>query len=154
MPRRLFVTALSICVSAAVGLLAQAAKAASPYVVDGIELGASVPSSREYRCGPSEEFAEYTWCQRNRQEKGRRGTLSSTNSILHGRGGSVAYINREIRPAFFAGNDIQTEIKRLSARFGAPARETRLPAREDLSHAVIALWGSLQLEELDGKSLS
>jgi hypothetical protein len=29
-----------------------------------------------------------------------------------------------------------------------------LPEREDVSNAVIALWGSLQLEELDGASLS
>jgi hypothetical protein len=134
--------------------LVREANAASPYVVDGIALGASSQPPREYQCSPSEQFAEYTWCQRKRQERGRRGTFSSTNSILHGRGGSVAYVNREIRPAFFARTDIQAEIKRLSARFGAPARETRLPEREDLSIAVIALWGSVQLEELDGKSRS
>jgi hypothetical protein len=154
MPRYLTATVLTICVSATAGLVAREARAASPYVVDGIALGASLQPAREFQCSASEQFAEYTWCQRKRQERGRQGSFSSTNSILHGREGSVAYVNREIRPAFFAGNDIQAEIKRLSARFGAPARETRLPAREDLSHAVIALWGSLQLEELDGKSLS
>jgi hypothetical protein len=154
MPRQFLVTVLSICVSAATAFLVREATAASPYVVDGILLGASFQPPREYQCSPSEQFAEYTWCQRKRQERGRRGTLRSTNSILHGRGGSVAYVSREIRPAFFAGNDIQPEIKRLSARFGAPARETRLPERDDLSIAVIVLWGSLRLEELDGKSRS
>jgi hypothetical protein len=134
--------------------LVREANAASPYAVDGIALGASSQPPREYQCSPSEQFAEYTWCQRKRQERGRRGAFSSTNSILHGRGGSVAYVNREIRPAFFARNDVPAEIKRLSARFGTPARETRLPEREDLSIAVIALWGSVQLEELDGKSRS
>ena len=157
MPRPLLATVLYICVSVAAGVIAQEARAAgvaSPYVVDGIALGATLQGARKYQCSPSEQFSEYTWCQRERQERGRRGTFSSTNSILHGRGGSVAYVNREIRPAFFAGNDIQAEIRRLSARFGAPARETRLPERENLSNAVIALWGSLQLEELDGESLS
>jgi hypothetical protein len=109
--------------------------------------------AREYQCGPSEQFAEYTWCQRKRQERGRQGTFSSTNSILHGRGG-VAYVNREIRPAFFGGNDIKAEIKRLSARFGAPAREMRLPEGESVSNAVIVVWGNLQLEALDGNSLA
>jgi hypothetical protein len=152
MPRPLLATVLFICVSAAAGLIAQAARAASPYVVDGVTLGASRAPAREYRCSPSEEFAEYTWCQRTRQERGKKGTFSSTNSSLHGRDTTVAYVNREIRPAFFAGDDIQAEIKRLAARFGAPARQTRLPEREDLSAAVIALWGSVQLEELDEKS--
>jgi hypothetical protein len=145
---------LLVCVSAIALLPARAASAASPYAVDGIALGASVAPAREYQCGPSEEFGEYTWCQRRRQEKGKRGTFSSTSSLLHGRGGSLAYVNREIQPAFFAGNDIQAEIKRLSARFGAPARETRLPEREDHSNGVIALWGTLQLEELDANSRS
>jgi hypothetical protein len=154
MPKYPFATMLCICVSAIAALLAREARAASPYVVDGIALGASVQPAREYQCAPSEQFGEFTWCQRSRQERGRRGTFSATTSILHGRGGFVAYVDREIRPAFFAGSDIQAEIKRLSARFGAPARETRLPERDELSHAVIALWGSLQLEELDGKSRS
>jgi hypothetical protein len=154
MPRYLLASVLYICVIATAGFLAREARAASPYVVDGIALGASLQGAREYQCSPSEQFAEYTWCQRKRQERGRQGTFSSTNSILHGRGGSVAYVNREIRPALFAGNDIQAEIKRLSARFGAPTRETRLPERDGLSNAVIALWGSLQLEEVDRESLS
>jgi hypothetical protein len=145
---------LYIGMSAMGAFLVGDAAAASPYVIDGIALGASVQPAREYQCGPSEQFGEYTWCQRKRQEKGRHGTFTSTSSILHGRGGSVTYVNREIRPAFFAGHDIQAEIKRLSAKFGAPARETRLPEREDVSNSVIALWGSLHLEELDGNSRS
>ena len=152
MPKYPIATMLLVCVSAIAGLPARAASAASPYVVDGIALGASVAPAREFQCSPSEQFGEYTWCQRRRQERGKRGTFTSTSSILHGRDGSVAYVNREIQPAFFVGNDIQAEIKRLSARFGAPARETRLPERAEQSNAVIALWGNVQLEELDGNS--
>src|SRR5260370_30641028 len=151
MPRFLVATVLSICVSAAAGSLARAATAGSPYIVDGIALGASLQGAREYQCSPSEQFAEYTWCRRKRQERGRHGLFGSTTSILHDRGRSVAYVNREIRPAFFAGNDIEAEIRRLSARFGAPARETRLPEHENFKSAVIALWGSLQLDQLHRK---
>jgi hypothetical protein len=142
-----------LCVNGAAGLLVQPAGAASPYVVDGVALGASLHGTREYECSPSEQFAEYTWCQRKRQERTGRRTFSSTTSVLHD-GGGVVYVNREIRPAFFARNDIQTEIKRLSAKFGAPAHEMRLPEREGISNAVIAVWGSVQLEPLDGNDFA
>src|SRR5205807_2194821 len=131
----LLATALSICASVAAGIVPSSARAASPYVVDGVALGASFKSTRAYQCRPSEQFAEYMWCQRTRQERGRRGTFSTTNSILHSRGG-VAYISREIRPAFFAENDIESEMKRLSARFGTAGHELRLPEREGVSTAV------------------
>jgi hypothetical protein len=149
----LLAAAFCVWVNIAAGLLVQPARAASPYVVDGVALGASLQSTREYQCSPSEQFTEYTWCQRKRQERTGRRTFSSTTSVLHD-GGGVAYVNREIRPAFFARNDIQTEVKRLSARFGAPAHEVRLPEREGISNAVIAVWGSLQLEPLDGNDLA
>jgi hypothetical protein len=130
------------------------AGAASPYVVDGIALGASFAPGREYQCSASEQFPEYTWCQRKRQEKAKPGAFGATTSILRSRGGSIAYVEREIRPAFFAGNDIKTEIKRLSTRHGAAARETWLRGRPDLPSAVIAVWGALELEEIDGNSVS
>jgi hypothetical protein len=154
MPRYpLAIVLYMMCVCVAAGLPARAATAASPYVIEGIALGATLQEARDYQCEASEPFPEYTWCRRKRQEKGRRGPFASTNAVLHDRGGTIAYVSREIRPAFFAGNDIQAEIKRLSARFGARPRETRLPEQENFKTAVVALWGSLQLEQLDGKSL-
>ena len=143
-----------ICVSVAVGLPGQAATAASPYVIDGIALGASLQGARDYQCDASEQFPEYTWCRRKLQEKGRHGLFASTNSVLHDRGGTIAYVSREIRPAFFSANEIQAEITRLSGKFGEPARETRLPGRGNFKTAVIALWGSLRLEQLDSKGLA
>jgi hypothetical protein len=142
-----------MCVCIAVGLLARAAAAASPYVIDGIALGAALQGAGDYQCVASEQFPEYTWCRRERQEKGRRRPFASRNSVLHDRGGNIVYVSREIRPAFFAGNDVQAEIKRLSAKFGARPRETRLSDQENIKTAVVALWGSLQLEQLEGKSL-
>ena len=49
---------------------------------------------------------------------------------------------------FFAPNDVRTEIDRLSAKFGERARELRMPHRDGLPDAVIAMWGKLQLEQL------
>ena len=145
-------TILCATLSAAAALASHQAGAASLYVVDGISLGASFDSRRGYQCSPSEQFPQYTWCERKRHERGRRGGFDSTTSILQD--GSVAYIGREIRPAFFADDDMEVEIKRLSARFGNAAREMRLPDRDGISNAVIAVWGNVALQELDSSSRS
>ncbi len=68
--------------------------------------------------------------------------------------GDAVYVNRLIEPAFFGSNDISSEISRLSTRFGERARETRLPARDDVPSGVIAVWGKLQLQPLDGAALA
>jgi hypothetical protein len=154
MPRYRRALALCIlCAGIALGLLVRATAAGSPYVIDGIALGAPWQEPREYQCGASEQFAAYTWCRRERREKGRQGSFASATATLHAHGGSIAYVSREIRPAFFARNDVAAEINRLSARFGVRPRETRLPEQEDFRTAVIALWGELELKLLDGASL-
>jgi hypothetical protein len=143
-------TTLWAALSVAAALACREAGAASLYVVDGISLGASFDSRRGYQCSPSEQYPQYTWCERKRHERGRRGGFDSTISILQD--GSVAYVGREIRPAFFADDDMEAEIKRLSARFGGATRQIRLPDRDDISNAIIALWGNVSLEELDKSS--
>jgi hypothetical protein len=128
-------------------VLADPAPAASPYVVDGVTLGSSFHRTRQYECSPSRQFAEYTWCRRSAHERTRQGSFSSRTSLLHS-GGGVAYVSREIRPAFFGENDIAREIERLSEKYGAPAQKLQLPEREELSEALIVVWGSLSLEPL------
>ena len=64
--------------------------------------------------------------------------------MLRDQGRTVAYVNREIAPAFFAADEIEAEIERLSTRLGAPAREIRSAPREGAPKAVIVLWGKLQ----------
>src|SRR5215472_11501377 len=80
----LLAAALSLCASSAV--LVQPAKAASPYVVDGVALGESFHRTRHYHCSPSEQFADYAWCRRSHHGRTRRGTFVSITSILHGHG--------------------------------------------------------------------
>jgi hypothetical protein len=142
-----------LCTSITLGLLVGAATAGSPYVIDGIALGASWQEPREYQCDASEQYTACTWCRRERREKGRHGSFVSATATLLTRGGSIAYVSREIRPAFFARVDVAAEIKRLSVRFGARPRETRLPEQENFKTAVIARWGELELRPLDGASL-
>ena len=56
------------------------------YAVGGLTLGARVPfdsaAYREYKCGPSDQFAGLTWCQRIRQDKERRGAFAAKTLLL------------------------------------------------------------------------
>ncbi len=154
MQRQLIRGLLAVCASAGALGLGEEANAASPYVVDGITLAKSFWLPRAYQCSPSEQFAQHSWCRLTRHEKGSRGAFTATTSVLRDEDRTVAYVSREIAPAFFAAKDIEAEIKRLSARLGPPAREIRLAARADVPNAVIVLWGKLQLEELKAKTAS
>jgi hypothetical protein len=130
------------------------ARADSLYVIDGFVLGEQADPGRDYRCEPAKQPSDFTWCERTRQERSRRGNFRSTISILSDKNGDSVYVNRLIEPAFFGSKDIASEIARLSARFGERARETRLPSREDVPTGVIAVWGKLELQPLDAAALA
>ena len=125
----------------------------SPYVVDGLPLGGRVRFESEayksYDCGPSEKFAGFTWCHREQTEKTNRGEVLVANSILHASDGTAVYANRYVEPAFLKKRDVRAEIDRLSTKFGQDAREIWLPERDGLPRAVIAVWGKIDLEQLD-----
>jgi hypothetical protein len=132
----------------------------SPYVVDGLALGARIdfesPIYRSYQCSPSEQFPQFTRCQRTQKQQivGSRRSVDSTSSLLHNSDGVAVYINRYIAPVIFDRNEIQSEINRLSSKFGERAHEMRMPQREGLPNAVIGLWGKVQLEQLDADGVS
>jgi hypothetical protein len=130
----------------------------SPYVVDGLALGGQVifesHAYKQYQCSPSEKFPGFTWCHKEETKKENHNEILSSNSILHTPDGTAWYINRYIEPAFFAPNDVQSEIDRLSAKFGESSREFRMPRREGLPNAVIAVWGKVQLEQLNADDVS
>jgi hypothetical protein len=158
-----------ICVvplMAAGGAFAQNARtplryaATAPYDVGGLALGARVnfesPAYRGYQCSVSEVFPNFMRCQRTQrqQDYSTLRSFETTNSILHDRDGKAVYINRHIAPWSFDRNEFQDEIKRLSSRFGERAREMRLPPREGVQTAIIAVWGKIQLTELDADAIS
>ncbi len=128
------------------------AVATTPYVVDGVTLGDRFQPDREHQCQPSEQFPGFTWCQRKRTEG--RGGVTAHNSILYRAEGALAYVSRRVAPASFAASDIPNEIKRLTARFGERPRVLRLPPREGVANAVIALWGGIELELVEGTELA
>lgn len=155
MPKRLIPSALmGLLAGGAMALMAPAARAETSHSIEGITLGERFERDRDFQCEPAERLAEFNWCQRTRQERGRRGPFSSTLTVLRNPDGEAVYINRAIEPAFFGPNDIASEITRLSAKYGERARETNLPERDGVPGGVIAVWGKLKLEPLDATAVS
>jgi hypothetical protein len=127
------------------------------YAVGGLTLGARVPfdsaAYREYKCGPSDQFDGFTWCQRIRQDKERRGAFAATYSILHARDGRIAYLNRVQVPAFFGPDEAEQDIQRYSRQLGEQPRTVTMPRRPEFSYGTLATWGKVVLEPLDRESL-
>jgi len=133
-------------------VLAQAAVRPAPqsqsaqlYTVAGVSLGSRVrfdgADYREYKCGPSDQFAGYTWCQKTRQEKDRRGPINVTQSLLHSQDGTVFYVNRFQEPAFFGPDDADAAIRQQSDKFGEKAEIRKLP-RQKASLRARSLLGA------------
>jgi clan AA aspartic protease (TIGR02281 family) len=64
------------------------------------------------------------------------------------------YVNSYIEPAFFGPNDVQNEINRLSEKFGQYPRFIRMPQRQGLPNAVLAVWGGIELKPLSSDEIS
>jgi hypothetical protein len=128
----------------------------SAYAVSGVVLGATKFGSsayREYKCGPSDQFDGFTWCQKTRKEKERRGKFDATYSILHSRDGVAVYINRYQEPAFFGASEADDDIQGYSRKIGETPRITRMPQRAGLPNGILASWGKVELEPLDNESI-
>jgi serine protease Do len=73
---------------------------------------------------------------------------------LHSQDGTAVYVNRYVEPAFFGPNDVLSEIDRLSSKFGERGRKIVMPVREGLPRAMIAVWGKIELRQLDPAEVS
>jgi hypothetical protein len=135
--------------------LAQPSRSVPTYAVAGLALGSRVQFDtsdyREYKCSPSEQFAEFTWCQKTRQE---RGFANVTYSILHSQDGTVVYVNRFQEPAFFGPNEANDAIREYSTKLGETAQIKKLPRRRGVPEGILATWGKLVLEPLDHDSIN
>jgi len=125
----------------------------SAYAVSGVVLGATVQfdssAFKEYKCTPSDQFDGFTWCQKTRQEKERRGKFISTYSILHSPGGVAVYVDRYLEPAFFRAREADDDIRQHSRDIGETPRITRMPHRDGFPNGILASWGKVELEPLD-----
>jgi hypothetical protein len=129
----------------------------SAYAVGGVSLGATVQSEssayREYKCGPSDQFDGFTWCQKIRKGKERRGSFNAIYSILHSPDGAAVYVNRYQEPAFVGQSEANDDIQRYSRKIGESPRITRMPHRAGFPNGILASWGKVELEPLDKDSI-
>ncbi len=127
------------------------------YAVGSVPLGATVQSEssayREYKCGPSDQFDRFTWCQKTRKGKERRGSFTAIYSILHSPDGAAVYVNRYQEPAFFGASEADDEIQRYSRKIGESPRITRMPHRAGFPNGILASWGKVELEPLDNDNI-
>jgi hypothetical protein len=125
--------------------------------VSGVVLGSTVQfdssAFKEYKCTPSDQFDGFTWCQKTRQEKERRGKFISTYSILRSRGGVAVYIDRYLEPAFFGAREADNDIRQHSRDIGGTPRITRMPQLDGFPNGILASWGKVELEPLDNDSI-
>jgi hypothetical protein len=135
----------------------QQSRSGQVYSVAGLSLGSRVrfdsADYREYKCSPSEQFAGYTWCQKTRQEKDRRGSLNVTYSLLHSQDGTIFYVNRFQEPAFLSANEADAAIRQYSSTIGEKADIKRLSRRQGFPEGTLATWGKIALEPLDSDSI-
>src|SRR5262245_18908757 len=125
----------------------------SRYSVEGATLGDRVQSGSQnykaFRCGPSEQFAQFSWCNRTAAQKGPRGEINSSYSILHSADGTIVYANRTLDPSFFTSASAKEEIQRLAQKLGAQPQLIELPHRAGLPDGVIAVRGNVVLRPVD-----
>ena len=146
--------AFCLCLDAT-GALAQSLDESirTKYAVDGLALGARLSSERaayrEYRCSRSDQFERFTWCQKIRNDRERRGSYRVFESMLLSQTGEVSYINRYQEPAFLDATDADEYIERYSREIGERPQVTRIPQRPDHGDGLIAMWGRATLEQLD-----
>src|SRR5262249_43868131 len=127
------------------------------YAVEALPLGSKVkPDSaayRAYKCSPSEQFNGFTSCQRTRRDSERRGSFEANFSHLHPKDGTIVYVNRNQQPAFSDASEADRDIQNYARKFGASPGLTRMPRRSGSTDAVLAPWGSIELEPLDSDSI-
>jgi hypothetical protein len=111
--------------------------------------------SRHEACWPSEQFETFIWCTKtcSGSDALQRGNFQATYSFLHAKDGSVAYVNRFQKPAYWATDEITEDIQRHSQRLGSQPKIMKLSAREGLAHAVLAIWGKVRLEPLESEAV-
>jgi hypothetical protein len=148
---------VGIAAFASVVLCGNAVAEPTQYIVDGLAVGTQLsfnsPSYREYKCSPSDQFEGFTWCQKTRNDKERRGSYTAAYSILHARDGNILYVNRSQEPAFFSPSEVEEEIQRLSTKIGEAPRIMKMPHRNGVRDGIIAVWGKITLEQLDAESI-
>jgi hypothetical protein len=127
------------------------------YVINGFELGGRIASAgavyRAYTCRASDQFSEFTRCTRAESGREQRGPFEAFYSLLHDDDGTIVYINRSQEPAYWGLSEVGDDIAQYSRRHGeGPRLIKKMPSRGTLK-GTLAVWGDVELEELDQRNL-
>jgi hypothetical protein len=91
------------------------------YAIDGRALGSRLNSDSalpDYKCGASEQFSGFTWCQRTSGDRAQRGASDAIHSILHAKDGTIVYLNRHQQPAFPDAVEAERDIQKYTSLLG------------------------------------
>jgi clan AA aspartic protease (TIGR02281 family) len=119
-----------------------------PYSVEGLGIGMPVaPNSKQYKrykCRQSEQYEKSITCKFAETKDGATKIIT----ILHLYNDIVIYINKSVSPAAFTNFEVDSELKRLSGRFGSS------PHIESSPEGIIATWGDIKLRRLPQSDLA
>ena len=126
------------------------------YSVTGVAVGSRVNvdsnAYQEYRCGASEVFDGLTLCVKRTDDTESRGPFIAYDGLLHSRDGTVVYVSRYQDPAYWRDDEVEEDIGYYSRELGEAPTFLTMPTRDELPNAVIATWGKIVLEPVDGAS--
>jgi hypothetical protein len=126
------------------------------YSVTGVAVGTRVhfdsEAYQEYHCGPSQVFDGLTFCTKRTDDTEQRGPFVAYDGLLHSGDGTVLYVSRYQDPAYWRDGEVKDGIEYYSRTLGEKPTILKMPTREGIPNGVIATWGKVVLEPVDGKS--
>ena len=134
------VTALSVLTSITTATAAH-------YSVSGFVLEQRIPLNspnyRSYNCEASQDFDDYTFCQRTEQRRTSLGVGALSSELLHGKDGTAIYLMENLAPVLLDQSSIEKEISALSREIGQRPRKVDWSRPGNgLPTSVIAVWGA------------
>jgi hypothetical protein len=107
-----------------------------------------------FTCPPSDTYEGHKFCKLTKRES----VEQEVNSLPLRRSSSpptagLTTANHSIAPAFWNPGELQGDINKLIKTYGEPAIILNMPSHPGLPQGVIAVWGKVNLEALDGESL-
>ena len=154
--------AMRTCLSVVLGILIAGdcwslAYGNPTYSVTGVAIGSRVhfdsESYQEYHCGPSQVFDGLTLCVKRTDDTESRGPFIAYDGLLHSRDGTVVYVSRYQDPAYWRAGEVKDDIDYYSRELGQEPTILTMPTRKGFPNGLIATWGKLVLEPVDGENL-
>ncbi len=122
------------------------------YILNGVALGDRISASssnyRAFKCRPSTDFLDYTWCKQSQRKRARDGSRYNIYStIVHTQQGTAHYLMTQLNQIRQNQNGVKGVIERVSRSFNQQPLMLKWSANKN---SVIAVWGKARIEEISG----